>query len=128
MFHDAANGGKVIGSKTIAVDWLPAPGARPGPRKIAAVGNVYTLTDGETEMHVDVLYGTKYLPIRLLKAALTAAPKKYIMDTRNPKDTTVRNNDGDDRFIGFSASIAGNAVTLDSGTFQGTIDAVYGIS
>ena len=100
------------------------------PREIAAgAGGVYTLRDAENEIHVDVTIthnarGTRTYTDRILRAELTAAAVDHVLDGRNPNEHAA---DNDDRFVGFSASIDGNNVTLASGTFQGTIAKVWGI-
>ena len=113
--------------------WVQLGGAVPTagtpPREITPTGNVYTLLEAENEIHVDVTIthntaGTRTYTERILRDSLTSTPADRIIDGRNPVD---HQGDADNRFIGFSASISGNDVTLATGTFSGTIARVWGV-
>ena len=107
-----------------------APLAGTPPREIdAGAGGTYNLRDAENEIHVDIeithnVQGTRTYTERVIRGDLSSTPKDYVQDGRNPDS---HESDADSRFVGFSASIAGNVVTLDSGNYQGTISSVWGI-
>ena len=100
------------------------------PREITAgAGSTYTLLDAENEIHVDVAIthntrGTRTYTDRILRAELTGTPVAHVLDGRNP---SAHAGDSDNNFVGFSASISGNVVTLTTGNYQGTITKVWGI-
>ena len=97
------------------------------PRLITPVGNNYTLTDAENEIHVQTTDSgatTRFTTKRVLRAELTSATRQFFIDSRNPDGSA---GDANNRLHGFAASISGNVVTLDASTYQGSITAVYGI-
>ena len=94
------------------------------PREITASGNDYTLTATENLIYVEAGTTGNTFPQTILREELSSNVKRYILDSRNPQSLS---SDGDDRKMGFLASINGNVVTLDASGFVGTISKVYGL-
>ena len=129
-FYDAESGGNTVDVKTIAVDWLAAPTstATPGtpPRLVTPSGTTYALTDAENELNVELTVGTgadiRRFTTDIKRAALTSALQDFIVNTRQPAALTT---DNDNTINGFQASISGNNVTIQTGSYLGTIGRVY---
>ena len=92
------------------------------PREITGVSNVYTLLASENLIHVELLIQNRAFSKTVIRAELSGTAKKYVFDTRNP--TT---NSNDNQVAGFTASISGNNVTINSTDFAGDISKVYGL-
>jgi len=102
-----------------------AAGVGTPPRLIAGSSGVYLLSTTENLIMVELaIPGERVISQQIVRSDLTATPKKYVFDTRNPANA---NSDGDGTMFGIQASINGNNLTLAKGNFQGTLSAVYGM-
>ena len=77
------------------------------PRKITGAANVYTLTDAENLIMVELTIlpttNPRVISALIVRSELTSTPEKYVFDTRNPQNVA---SDGDNTMLGIVASIS----------------------
>ena len=122
---DGATGPKGDKGDTGATGPRGVAGAGTPPREITGVRGVYTLTDAENVIYVELdIPGSRTLTTSILRSEIDTNTKNIVVDTRNPANA---NRDTNETMFGFTASLSGNELTLASGNFIGTVAHVYGL-